>query len=354
MQEQNRVLVVEDNEINAMVLENMLAYFGLKVDIALSGMEAVDYVKTNEYKLIFVDYIMPEMDGIETVNRIRMIQIGKPVIIAVTAEVTEELLSMFTEAGADGALEKPVEKKAITECLKKYLDMDAVVEDESGKEDETPDGKEKYKEYTKELFTAVPGLDFEYGIHYSLDNEANYVKMVKAAIRNIASFLSDLKISESFGEERNKKLRIITHSLRTLLLNLGIRNLSNDAARLEEATNKNDRKFIEFQLEDFIDKLEIVHQELVHAIEAYYELSKTDEHDDVSGKSVSQEKYQDMIRQVLVPLERYEIEFIIDGIKELLEVSQGSNRRLLEEALDASERFDYDTIRNCIQALKWA
>ncbi len=349
MYKQNRVLVVEDNEINAMVLENMLKHFNLSVDIASSGAEAIERAGTNDYKLILVDYIMPEMDGIETTARIRKVQMGKPAIFAVTAEITDKLLASFMEAGADGALEKPVNRKAIEECLAKYIDSDEADEaitDTAKTEDVA------YNVHIKELFMAVPGLDFEYGMHFSMNSETSYIRMAKASVKNIGSFLSELKSYESLDEEENTKLRIVTHSLRTVLLNLGIKGLSSDAARLEEATNKNDRKFIEFQLEDFIEKLEVVYQELGHAIDAYYELCSSEEIPEVAGKTVSKEEYQDMIRQVMVPLERYEIEFIKESLRALTDVSKGSNRKLVDEALEAAEQFDYETIRNCIKSLE--
>lgn len=348
MYKQNRVLVVEDNEINAMVLENMLKHFNLTVDIASSGAEAIDRAGTNDYKLILVDYIMPEMDGIETTARIRKVQMGKPAIIAVTAEITDKLLASFMEAGADGALEKPVSRKAIEECLAKYIDSDnnETTEDPSETEDIS------YNAHIKELFMAVPGLDFEYGMYFSMNSETSYIRMAKASVKNIGSFLTELKAYEALDEEENTKLRIITHSLRTVLLNLGIKGLSNDAARLEEATNKNDRKFIEFQVEDFIEKLEVVYQELGRAIDAYYDLCSSDEIPEAAGKTVSKEEYQDMIRQVMVPLERYEIEFIKESLRALTDVSQGNNRKLVDEALEAAEQFDYDTIRNCIKSLE--
>ncbi|GHU38872.1 hypothetical protein FACS1894105_13220 [Clostridia bacterium] len=118
-----KVLVVDDIDINLSVAEAMLQIFEINPDLALRGADAVDMATHTQYDLIFMDQMMPEMDGFETTKLIRMINqnyLNTPVI-ALTANVINGAEEMFMKSGFDGFLGKPIELDALNKCLRKFL-----------------------------------------------------------------------------------------------------------------------------------------------------------------------------------------------------------------------------------------
>ena len=114
------ILVVEDYQLNALIIQKMLKNWGMSVEIAESGKEAIACVQQNTFDIIFMDIHMPEMDGIETTRQIKIMdQFNNAPIFALTADITaakqKNVQSLF-----DGFLRKPLEKDKIIEVLARY------------------------------------------------------------------------------------------------------------------------------------------------------------------------------------------------------------------------------------------
>ena len=113
-----RILVAEDNPVNAMVLQHMLDTLGLSADQAGNGLEAVQAVQQVPYDLVLMDMLMPELDGLQATLRIRELPLPRqPHIAALTANAMPEDRARCLEAGMDGFLTKPLK----TEDLQDYL-----------------------------------------------------------------------------------------------------------------------------------------------------------------------------------------------------------------------------------------
>lgn len=119
-----RVLVVDDNLVNRKVAKGFLRPYGFTIDEAGSGREAVDKVSQTRYDIIFMDHMMPEMDGIEAVQIIRR-DCGEngrlPVIIALTANAMEGVREMFLKEGFQDFITKPLDKKTLNEALLRWI-----------------------------------------------------------------------------------------------------------------------------------------------------------------------------------------------------------------------------------------
>ncbi|MFK7920760.1 MAG: PAS domain S-box protein [Bacteroidia bacterium] len=117
------VLLVEDNMINQKVAGKMLHKFGVKLEIANNGLEAIDFVKMRQFDLVLMDMQMPIMDGLEASRQIRTLgtQINQPIIVAMTANTSVEDRIACANAGMDDFLSKPISLKAIHDYLVKWL-----------------------------------------------------------------------------------------------------------------------------------------------------------------------------------------------------------------------------------------
>lgn len=123
-----RVLVVDDIDINLSVAEAMLGVFDISPTSALTGAAAVEYAAQNEYDVIFMDQMMPEMDGIEATALIRDLggYCENVPIIALTANVVNNAEAMLLVNGFNDFLGKPLELKKLSACLIKWLPKDKV------------------------------------------------------------------------------------------------------------------------------------------------------------------------------------------------------------------------------------
>lgn len=119
-----KVLVVDDNVVNLRVMKEMLLRFGIKPTLCSDGTQAVEAVKIKKFDIVFMDHMMPGLDGIEATKMIRKIpEIGEKVtVIALTANATKGMEKVFKENGLDDFIAKPVSINTIGKVLKNYLD----------------------------------------------------------------------------------------------------------------------------------------------------------------------------------------------------------------------------------------
>lgn len=119
-----RILIVDDNDLNLQIAEALLQTFEMKIDCAGSGREAIEAVNCRDYDLIFMDYMMPEMDGIKTMKKIRGLpgdQYEKLPIVVLTADATSSAKDRLLAEGFDDYLTKPINIEETGRLLTKWL-----------------------------------------------------------------------------------------------------------------------------------------------------------------------------------------------------------------------------------------
>jgi len=121
-----KVLIVDDVNTNLMVIEGLLLTYNMQVDSCKSGAEAIDSIQSKCYDMVFMDYKMPEMDGVETVRRIRemgaadLYYTNVP-IVALTANAFSGVREMLLESDFDDYLSKPIDIATLNEVLEKWI-----------------------------------------------------------------------------------------------------------------------------------------------------------------------------------------------------------------------------------------
>ena len=124
-----KILVVDDNAINLAVMKGLLKKTEMNVETALSGMDCLQMIKETEYDLIFMDHLMPEMDGIETFRRMKSHTLHRNVdtpVIILTANAVAGAKEMYLSHGFSHYLTKPVDVKKLEEAILKFLPEDLV------------------------------------------------------------------------------------------------------------------------------------------------------------------------------------------------------------------------------------
>ncbi|MDR1232126.1 MAG: response regulator [Spirochaetaceae bacterium] len=132
-----KILIVDDIVTNLKVARGLLAPFECEIDLCTNGAQAVSMVKNETYDLVFMDHMMPEMDGIETTAAIRAWEetrrnrhpsgdsaVGRIPIVALTANALSGMQEMFLEKGFDGYLAKPIEIKSLNTVMEKWIPVE--------------------------------------------------------------------------------------------------------------------------------------------------------------------------------------------------------------------------------------
>uniref|UniRef100_UPI00298DF850 hybrid sensor histidine kinase/response regulator n=1 Tax=Treponema sp. TaxID=166 RepID=UPI00298DF850 len=132
-----KILVVDDNEVNIQVAQGLLKKFGVIPDCVLSGFAALDKIAKKDYDIIFMDHQMPEMDGVETLKKIREQESQAQsdnaansvhrIVVALSANAVNGAREMFLQNGFDDFVAKPVQGKDFGECLLRHLPKNLIV-----------------------------------------------------------------------------------------------------------------------------------------------------------------------------------------------------------------------------------
>ena len=169
------VLVVDDNIMNLKVMEGLLRPYKMKVFVAESGQEALDKLSTMAYDFVFMDHMMPEMDGVECFHRIRQ-RPGKYFqdvpVIALTANAIAGAREMFLSEGFQDFVAKPVEITVLERVLRKYIPAEKIRE----LKDERPNQKRQTQEKTDTVENAA-----EKGPDHEIETTENAAEEVAAA-----------------------------------------------------------------------------------------------------------------------------------------------------------------------------
>ncbi|MDR3120342.1 MAG: response regulator, partial [Clostridiales bacterium] len=132
--ERVRILVVDDNAVNLSVAVGLLKRYAIEPETANGGREAVKKAACTEYDIIFMDHMMPDMDGLDATRAIR--ELGGPfaevTIVALTANAVSGMREQFLDAGMDDFLAKPILIKELHEILRRYLPPDKIVNGRMG------------------------------------------------------------------------------------------------------------------------------------------------------------------------------------------------------------------------------
>ncbi len=264
-----KVLIVDDNWMNLKVMEGLLERYQMKVSTAVNGPEALEKIQSKEFDFVFMDHMMPEMDGVEVFHRIRN-KVGsyykKVPIIAVTANAIAGSREMFMREGFNDFIEKPVELSVLDRLLRRHIPKEKMeyieaIEDKETEQIETiyekeTDRKEgalgeislkktapKKMEAAEEKHQTlrIGDLDVEKGLLYC-GGSSSYLEILGQYCRNGNDHIT--KIERLFEEKDWKNYTIEVHALKSMMMSVGAMPLSEQAKQLERAGKRGDTAWI--------------------------------------------------------------------------------------------------------------
>jgi CheY-like chemotaxis protein len=239
-----RVLAVDDVKVNLMVAKGLLAPFKVIVSTCQSGYEAVELAGEYKFDIIFIDHMMPGLDGIETLRRIRELDKGeaeKPVAIAFTANAVAGVKEMLLSKGFDDFISKPIDSEQFMALMEKWVPESARVSSERDNGDylglnlAEEVGVESQPFIDSLTFLFGSDIDVEVGLRRSNGSLGMYFEI-------LGVFLADVDIIENYldppdegDEEAINNFVVKIHALKSASANIGAIDLSSEAAFFEES-----------------------------------------------------------------------------------------------------------------------
>lgn len=222
------VLIVDDNAINLTVAEGLLEPLKMKIDTALGGKEAIDKISGHHYDIIFMDHMMPELDGVETTHIIRRFhtEYDDVPIIALTANAVDGTREMFLREGMNDFVAKPIEIRTLISKVKMWLPVEKI---QKGNDFLTT---AQSQENMKEI--AVGDLDTKSAVRL-LGNEKLFWTVLKDYYKIIDK--KSKYIEELLEKEDWAGYTIEVHALKSASKQIGAVSLSEKAAAMERAGN---------------------------------------------------------------------------------------------------------------------
>ncbi|MDR2095769.1 MAG: response regulator [Treponema sp.] len=239
---ETKVLVVDDNTINLKVILAFLTRHGINADFAESGAEAIKKIKEFSYDLVFMDYMMPEMDGIEATIRIREMDGGiyrNLPILALTASAVTGSREKFIEAGMSDFISKPVDASELNRKLIKWLPPERILAIENISPDSQPgEIKKKKKSKTEKRpdgreAPEKRGVNFHIGLGRVGGDKKLYAQLIATFRKDHAR--DDRKIEKSLEAGDIKTAYRLSHTLKSTAGLLGAAELRTISGGIEKA-----------------------------------------------------------------------------------------------------------------------
>lgn len=230
-----RVLIVDDAEINLKVASGLMQPYNMELITADSGPSAINKIRFQNIDLVFMDHMMPEMDGVEATRIIRSMNgeyYKKLPIIALTANAVNGAREMFKESDFNDFIAKPIELLALDRVLKKWIPADKI-ETLTSKDNTTDDLKNNSNNINKEKHILVSK-----GLTYTSGNKDVYYEILEMFVQDGIEKIEQLN---SYVENEDWKNYIIkVHALKSTSLTIGAVMLSEFAKKLELAGKSED------------------------------------------------------------------------------------------------------------------
>jgi PAS domain S-box-containing protein len=239
------VLIVDDVSLNLQVAKGMMLPYSMKIETVLSGIEAIEIIKAGrKYDIIFMDHMMPVMNGIEATKAIRGLGYKEP-IVALTANALAGQEEMFLKNGFDGFVSKPIDSRELNVILNDFIrnrKPKSVVE------------AARLEQSEKEKAEAAAGAANSSGKLNIPDIGKYFAKDAESAVKTLERLLP--VINSEMANDNDIELYVTTvHGMKSSLANIGERELSEAAFKLEQAGKEKSTGFITDKTPVFITVL---------------------------------------------------------------------------------------------------
>lgn len=256
------ILVVDDVPINLIVFKGLIKETKIQIDTASSARDAISLCGKLKYDIIFMDHMMPDMDGVDALNEIKKdstaINFDTPVV-ALTANAISGARDFYVEAGFEDYITKPIESTLLKSCIKRLLEEKIVKTDKLATEKANTVSADM-----RESIRQIPFIELDKAVEFSGDEEVYFVILEEFYATSDGRVAS---IEKYFNSGDIKNYTIEVHALKSSAKIIGDNELSEMARELEHAGNEKNIKLIEEKTNDLISRYKKLKQCLADIFE---------------------------------------------------------------------------------------
>ena len=334
-----RILVVDDNIMNLTVFRSLVKQTKVMIDTCESGDECIHMTYAMKYDLVFLDHMMPQKDGIETLEEIRRSP-NNPnnttPFICLTANAISGAREKYIEAGFNDYLTKPIDPDRLEDMMIEYLPEELVIE---GAVREESDDVHDTGKIRKDLASLTQiGIEVAKGIKNSGSEEAYYdlLKVFADSVDDRSKEIEDYYLTEDY-----KDYTIKVHGLKSSARIIGATDLGEKALKLEEAGKAGDLDYIHEHHEEFMKEYRRIGEFLGEVVDRGEPETDKGEADEEIMKV-----FYDEIRTAAETMDCDRLESIFDGLAGYS--IPADQKELYDKIRSASDKFEYNTILELI------
>lgn len=338
-----RVLVVDDEPMNLMVAEGIFRDYQMDVTLAESGRRAIELCEKEEFDLVFLDHMMPVMDGVETLKQIRRIhaESGKVfTVIAFTANAVSGAKEMLLQEGFDEFMSKPMEPLELERILRKMLPKSSIMFVDKNNPIAPEDNFVRLED---------SGIHSHAGLQYCHGDKKFYIDVLLKFAKDAKQKMKE--INEFFEKEDFENYCTKVHALKSTAKMIGADLLSEKAKCLEMAAKNQETDFIRDHHEELLCEY---HQVIQCILEVYGSDENSVAQVSMAGKTeISKEEFLGRLVKLEEKLDTYEAdesETIISEMSELVYQGESVGKLLLDVSQDVDD-FEFSSALEKVETL---
>lgn len=322
-----KILIVDDNAVNLKVMEGLLLPYKVQITKALSGKECLKLLQSKQYHLVFLDHMMPEMDGVETLNIIRSQNedyYKQLKVVALTANAIRGAREMFLENGFDDYISKPIDLARLDEKLKTYLPKEFIEK-----------GELREIEPVEEFPFEIAGVSTKQGIKNCSGSVKMYWDLLSTVLMEGRVKLP--LMGEYIATDNIKSYQVEVHALKSVASGIGAQSLSSLAKKHEEEAKAGNYYFIRSKGGELLKQYEELLRQLEGILKAWDKKSGEKEEIPIAPRELK--KHLEIICGSIMS---YEDEEAVRGLDYVLRFSlDGQVSLKLLKSLEALKVLDY-------------
>ena len=289
------VLIVDDEPMNLQVAEGIFNAWNMDIKTAESGMKAIELCRSENFDMIFLDHMMPIMDGVETLKELRKLWAGadkKPTVIAFSANAVSGAREMFLREGFDEFIPKPIEARSLKRLLKRLLPDASIVY-------ESENGTKKYAVKGQDILEGN-GFKVAEGLQYCGNDAAFYEEILLRFAHDSDGRIS--RLDDALKESDMKAYQILAHTLKSSAKTAGAETLSELARLAEEAAKKADAEYLKEHHSELVNSCREAASSIVSALGR----DETTEESAAGGAELTKNELLESLRSLRETFDTYE------------------------------------------------
>lgn len=329
------ILIVDDNKVNLTVAKGLLGPLNMCVDTAMSGKAALERIVEKKYDIIFMDHMMPELDGVETTRIIRRMypDYAETPIIALSANAISGVKEMFISEGMNDFVAKPIELRLFNAAVKKWLPQEKV------KKLSIDDLKHKNRKMEVETVDAIGDLDVDTAMKL-LGTKALYMNV-------LSDYLKSIEKKAAVIEDLYNRMDIVpytveVHALKSASRQIGAMELGQMAEDLEHAGKDVNVNFIKENTEKLLEK----YRSYIEVLSPMFEDNSIDEENKTEA---TKEQLLELFERINKAVEDLELDVLEEAAEEMKHYKfSGDSKEFSKAFINAADNVDFERCQQII------